>query len=126
MALGSKSLKSPNPDDKNWRFSAQVRQRKSFRIVHPDTAGLDIGSREILLRSLWNGHCKHDEATIANALIGTWRKEHLFYQQLFVEVEKEIVAFFVIILVWPQLPEMWNSSRFTTAPVLENRSKEIY
>jgi transposase len=56
-----------------------------------------------VLASLRNGHCKHDEATIAKALIGTWRKEHLFslkqshtlyqaYQKLILEVEKEIVA----------------------------------
>jgi len=50
-----------------------------------------------------NAHCKHDSATLAKALVGTWRKEHLLslkqahtlfmtYQGLLAEVEGEIVA----------------------------------
>lgn len=62
------------------------------------------GERDpLVLASLRHHRCKHDEATIAKALVGTWRKEHLLslkqahilfqtYQALLLEVEAEIVA----------------------------------
>jgi hypothetical protein len=54
------------------------------------------------LAKLRDPRCKKDEATLAKALLGTWRKEHLLslkqahtlhetYQDLLVEVEREIV-----------------------------------
>lgn len=55
------------------------------------------------LAKLRDPRCKKDEVTIAKALLGTWRKEHLLslkqahtlhetYQDLLMEVEKEIVV----------------------------------
>lgn len=58
--------------------------------------------RPEVLATLRDPRCKQDETTIAKALLGTWRKEHLLslkqahalhqtYQELLTEVEREIV-----------------------------------
>jgi len=70
-------------------------------IIHAILAGeRDPGT----LAQLRNAHCKHDEATIARALQGNWRDEHLFalaqalalyevYHQKIAECDRHIEAY---------------------------------
>ncbi|MBI2764517.1 MAG: hypothetical protein HYX53_01255, partial [Chloroflexi bacterium] len=58
----------------------------TVRVLHPNAAGIDIGASEHFVavppdrdpQPVRNGRRCHDAATIAAALHGNWRADHLF------------------------------------------------